>query len=65
VGSTELLGKVLSIDNMFDVCERVVRNGGVAGVDGMTVEELCDRIDKEVPQEQNNGGGHNKPESSD
>ena len=40
VGSVELLGKVLSIDNMFDACERVVRNGGTAGVDGMTVEEL-------------------------
>jgi group II intron reverse transcriptase/maturase len=40
VGSAELLGKVLSVDNMFDACERVVRNGGAAGVDGMTVEEL-------------------------
>ena len=26
VGSVELLGKVLSIDNMFNACERVVRN---------------------------------------
>jgi group II intron reverse transcriptase/maturase len=25
---------------MFDACERVVRNGGAAGVDGMTAEEL-------------------------
>ena len=40
VGSAELLGKVLSVDNMFDACERVVKNGGAAGVDGMTVEEL-------------------------
>jgi hypothetical protein len=31
----ELLGKVLSVDNMFDACERVVRNGGSAGVDGI------------------------------
>jgi hypothetical protein len=41
----ELLGKVLSIDNMFNACERVVanrrfENGGAAGVDGMAVEEL-------------------------
>jgi hypothetical protein len=28
VGSTELLGKVLGIDNMFDACERVVRGNG-------------------------------------
>jgi hypothetical protein len=26
VGGAELLGKVLSVDNMFDACERVVRN---------------------------------------
>jgi group II intron reverse transcriptase/maturase len=38
--SAELLGQVLSIDNMFNACERVVGNGGSAGVDGMTVEEL-------------------------
>jgi group II intron reverse transcriptase/maturase len=38
--NVELLEKVLSIDNMFDACGRVVRNGGSAGVDGMTVEEL-------------------------
>ncbi|MDR2742897.1 MAG: hypothetical protein LBB98_12200 [Treponema sp.] len=30
VGSAELLGKVLNIDNMFDACERVVGNGGAA-----------------------------------
>jgi group II intron reverse transcriptase/maturase len=38
--STELLKQVLNIDNMFRACERVVRNGGSAGVDGMTVWEL-------------------------
>jgi group II intron reverse transcriptase/maturase len=37
---TGLLEQVVSIDNMFDACERVVRNGGAAGVDGMVVEEL-------------------------
>jgi group II intron reverse transcriptase/maturase len=35
-----LLNQVLGIDNMFDACERVIRNGGTAGVDGMRVEEL-------------------------
>ncbi|MDR2741866.1 MAG: hypothetical protein LBB98_06885 [Treponema sp.] len=45
VGGVELLGKMLSINNMIDTCERVVanrrfENGGAAGVDGMRVEEL-------------------------
>jgi retron-type reverse transcriptase len=31
---------MLGTDNMFAACERVVRNGGSAGVDGMKVEEL-------------------------
>ena len=35
-----LLEQVLSTKNMFDACERVIRNGGAAGVDGMTVEDL-------------------------
>jgi group II intron reverse transcriptase/maturase len=45
--SAGLLGKVLGIDNMFNACERVVRNGGAAGVDGMTVEELQPYLIKE------------------
>jgi hypothetical protein len=36
----ELLKGMLGIDNLFAACERVVRNGGAAGVDGMTVGEL-------------------------
>jgi group II intron reverse transcriptase/maturase len=36
----ELLERMLGTDNMFTACERVVRNGGTAGIDGMTVEEL-------------------------
>jgi retron-type reverse transcriptase len=35
-----LLHQVLSTSNIFDACERVIRNGGAAGVDGMRVEEL-------------------------
>ena len=35
-----LLKGMLGVDNLFAACERVVRNGGAAGVDGMTVEEL-------------------------
>jgi len=36
----DLLKRILNVSNMFDACERVVKNGGAAGVDGMTVEEL-------------------------
>jgi group II intron reverse transcriptase/maturase len=36
----ELLKRMLGTENMFLACERVVRNGGTAGVDGMTVKEL-------------------------
>lgn len=36
----DLLKQVLDVNNMFDACERVIRNGGAAGVDGMRVEEL-------------------------
>jgi group II intron reverse transcriptase/maturase len=35
-----LLEQILGLDNMFDAMERVVRNRGSAGIDGMTVEEL-------------------------
>ena len=35
-----LLEQMLFTKNMFDACERVIRNGGAAGVDGMTVKEL-------------------------
>jgi retron-type reverse transcriptase len=31
---------MLGTDNLFTACERVVKNGGAAGVDGMTVKEL-------------------------
>jgi group II intron reverse transcriptase/maturase len=36
----ELLERMLGTENMFLACDRVVRNGGAAGVDGMTVKEL-------------------------
>ena len=35
-----LLEQILGLDNMFDAMERVVRNRGSAGIDGMTVEGL-------------------------
>ena len=35
-----LLEAILSVNNMFDAQERVIRNRGSAGIDGMTVEEL-------------------------
>jgi hypothetical protein len=36
----ELQARMLGTENMFPACERVVRNGGAAGVDGMSVKEL-------------------------
>jgi group II intron reverse transcriptase/maturase len=35
-----LLERMLGWSNLFTACERVVRNGGAPGVDGMTVKEL-------------------------
>lgn len=39
-GPTDLLSAILAPDNLRQAFKRVVRNKGVAGVDGMTVEEL-------------------------
>lgn len=39
-GSTMLMEEVLRRENVLAAYKRVVRNGGAAGVDGMTVEEL-------------------------
>ncbi|MFP3089318.1 hypothetical protein LQZ21_03215 [Treponema sp. TIM-1] len=36
----ELLKRMLGRENMYTACEKVVRNGGAAGIDGMTVREL-------------------------
>jgi group II intron reverse transcriptase/maturase len=41
-----LLEAILSLNNMFDAQERVVRNRGSAGIDGMTVDELQDYLIK-------------------
>lgn len=53
--NAELIEKVLRRENMLVAFERVVRNAGAAGVDGMTVEDLGDfgrahwpRIRKEI-----------------
>ena len=41
VGNTEdLLERICSRENMRAACERVVRNGGAGGVDGMETAEL-------------------------
>lgn len=39
-GAESLLGKALNRDNLNAAYKRVKRNGGAAGVDGMTVDEL-------------------------
>lgn len=39
-GSPSLIEEALRRENLMAAYERVVRNGGAAGVDGMTVEEL-------------------------
>ena len=41
-----LLEAILDVNNMFDAQERVIKNRGSAGVDGMTVEELNDYLIK-------------------
>jgi retron-type reverse transcriptase len=35
-----LLKQMLDVNNIMQAMERVIRNGGAAGVDGMTVQEL-------------------------
>lgn len=40
----ELWRRVFSRENLFAALERVQRNGGAPGVDGMTVEELSDHL---------------------
>jgi group II intron reverse transcriptase/maturase len=45
-GNTEdLLERICSRENMQLACDRVVRNGGAGGVDGMAVSELPDWLD--------------------
>jgi len=39
-----LLEAILSLNNVWDAQERVIRNRGSAGIDGMTVEELNDYL---------------------
>jgi group II intron reverse transcriptase/maturase len=47
---------------MFNACERVVSNGGAAGIDGMTVEELQPYLMKHYRElEMSIGGGWYKP----
>ena len=48
VGNTEdLLERICSRENMQAACDRVVRNGGAGGVDGMGVAELPAWLDVE------------------
>lgn len=43
---SELLEKILSDDNIAAACDRVYANNGVGGIDGVTVEQLDDFIEK-------------------
>lgn len=45
----ELWRRVFSRENLFTALERVRRNGGAPGVDGMTVEELPDHLQTHWP----------------
>lgn len=45
----ELWRRVFSRENLFAALERVQRNGGAPGVDGMTVEELPDHLQAHWP----------------
>ena len=38
--SVELLKQVISVDNMFNACDRVVSKGGAVGIDGIG-SRLC------------------------
>jgi len=38
--TSKLMEEVLRRENVMAACKRVVRNGGAAGVDGLTVDEL-------------------------
>ena len=49
-GSEDLLEQVLARDNMWAALRRVKRNGGSAGVDGMTVEELPAHLKQHWPR---------------
>ncbi len=40
----ELWGRVFSRENLYAALERVQRNGGAPGIDGMTVEELSEHL---------------------
>lgn len=44
-----LMAQVLERDNLLQALKQVVRNKGVAGVDGMTVEELPDYLKQHWP----------------
>jgi group II intron reverse transcriptase/maturase len=62
VGSAGLLGQVLSIDTMFNACERVEKNSGAAGVDGKRVEEPQPYLIKHYRElAMSNEGGWYKP----
>lgn len=43
---SELLEKILSEDSILDAYERVYANQGASGVDGVTVEQLLDHIER-------------------
>jgi RNA-directed DNA polymerase len=48
--TTRLLEQVVQRRNLLVAYERVVRNGGAAGIDGMTVEELGDYCHEHWPR---------------
>ena len=57
-----LLEAILSVDNMFKAQERVIRNRGAAGIDGMTVGELNGYLIKHYRELcENVRGGRYKP----
>jgi len=59
-----LLEAIVNVDNMFKAQERVIRNRGSAGIDGMTVGELNDYLIKNYRElSESIRGGWYKPKS--
>ena len=59
-----LLDEMLRRENMFTALERVKRNAGAAGVDGMTVDELDGFLREQwvrIREELRNGTYHPQP----
>lgn len=64
IGKESLLAQVLERTNLIRALKQVKRNKGVAGVDGMTVEELTDELKQHWPEIKSRLlNGHYRPQA--